>query len=72
MKSVPNFISYLHEFSQIFTHFVRIFLVRKGDFRGFMKLEKSLMRGAHLSAAMPPHVAPGLTSWDGTAIVHVP
>jgi hypothetical protein len=26
MKSVPNFISYLHEFSQIFPHFVSIFL----------------------------------------------
>jgi hypothetical protein len=32
MKSVPNFISYLYEFCQIFPHLVSIFLVRKGDF----------------------------------------
>jgi hypothetical protein len=38
MKSVPNLISYLHEFSQIFPHLV-FFLVWKADFQGFLKLE---------------------------------
>jgi hypothetical protein len=32
MKSVSNFISYLHEISQIFNHLVPIFLVSKVDF----------------------------------------
>jgi hypothetical protein len=40
MKSVTNLISYLQEFSRIYPHLVSIFLVRKGDFQGFLKLEK--------------------------------
>jgi hypothetical protein len=60
MKSIPNFISYLHEFSKIFTHLLPIFLVRKGDLRGFLKLEKLLTRGVHLSVAMPHAPCP---SW---------
>jgi hypothetical protein len=72
IKSVPHFISYLHEFSQIFTHLVPIFLVRKGDFCGFLKLEKLLTRGARLSAAIPPLAAPGLAGRGGTTVVPVP
>jgi hypothetical protein len=72
MKSVPNFISYLKEFSQIFTHVVPIFLVWKGDFRGFLKLEKSLTRGARLLAAMLPCTAPRLAGQGGTAVAPVP
>jgi hypothetical protein len=63
MKSVPNFIFYPHEFSQFFTHFVPIFLVWKGDFQGFLKLEKSLTRGACLSAALP--LCHARVGWSG-------
>jgi hypothetical protein len=44
MKSVPDLISYLHEFSQICSHLVSIFLARKTDFRGFQKLENHCRR----------------------------
>jgi hypothetical protein len=40
MKSVPNLISYLQEFSQIFPHLVSIFLVRKAIFENFWKWKK--------------------------------
>jgi hypothetical protein len=35
LKSVPNWISYLHQFSQIFPHLVSIFLVRQEIFGFF-------------------------------------
>jgi hypothetical protein len=37
MKGVPNLISYLQDFSQIFPHFIYIFLARKSIFGNFWK-----------------------------------
>jgi hypothetical protein len=39
MKIVPNWISYLHEFSHIFPHLVSIFLEQKGIIEFFLKFE---------------------------------
>jgi hypothetical protein len=51
IKSVPNWISYLHQFSQIFLTFHLFFLHEKTDF-GFIILENPLTRGGgHLSAS---------------------
>jgi hypothetical protein len=67
MKSAPNLISYLHEFSQFFPHLVSIFLVQKSDLGGFQKLENGC-RWSHLSVSAfraeahlsdpPLHLAP--------------
>jgi hypothetical protein len=55
MKSVPNFFSYLHDFSQIFSHLISIF-VRKAIL-GISEKGKALTCGARLSAAKPPRAA---------------
>jgi hypothetical protein len=49
MKSVQNWILYLHEFSQNFPHSLSIFLARIRVFWFIFKLE-NLLHGAHLSA----------------------
>jgi hypothetical protein len=61
MKSVPNLISYLQEFSQIFPHIVSIFLVQKAIL-GISEKEKALTCGPRLSATKPPRAAPGLAA----------
>jgi hypothetical protein len=61
IKSVPNWISYLHQFSQIFLTFHLFFLHEKTDF-GFIILENPLTRGGGapvgliFSLCMGPHV----------------
>jgi hypothetical protein len=67
MKSVPNLISYIQEFSQIFPHIVSIFLVQKAIL-GISEKEKALTCGPRLSVAKPPHAAPGLAAQGGTAV----
>jgi hypothetical protein len=51
MKSVPNLISYLHEFSWNFSQFLAICFELFSS-RGNFYFEKSLTRGTHLSEAV--------------------
>jgi hypothetical protein len=67
MKSVSNWISYLHQFSQIFSHLVSIFLVRRRNFRVFLIFEIRRHVGPHVSGK-PPRAAPGLAAQGGTAV----
>jgi hypothetical protein len=59
MKSVQIFISYLHEFSQVFSTFLSIFLVQKW--------KKSLTSGARLAVTWSPHVTPQLAAVGGVS-----
>jgi hypothetical protein len=71
MKSVPNQISYLQEFSQIFLTLYLFFLCGK-LFLSISEKGKALTCGALLSAVTLPRAAPGLAARDGTAVVPVP
>jgi hypothetical protein len=62
MKSVPNLISYLQKFSQIFSSPCSHFFCAEGQFRVFLKKGKMLTSGARLSAAKPPR-AVQRTDW---------
>jgi hypothetical protein len=67
MKSDPNLISYLQEVSQIFSHFVSIFLVQKSIFENFWKWKKGCpgrhcRRARARKATTVPTVVPILTA----------
>jgi hypothetical protein len=71
MKSVPNLISYLQQFSQIFLTLYLFFLCEK-LFLNISEKGKALTCGACLSAAKPPCAVPRLAARGGTAIAPVP
>jgi hypothetical protein len=60
MKSVPNLISYLQEFSQIFFSLCIYFIVWKSIFENFQKWKKAQTSETQRSAIASPEVAPGL------------
>jgi hypothetical protein len=64
MKSVPNLISYLHEFFWNFSHFLAIYFERflSGVYFNF---GKALTCGAHMSAAKPPRAVCRLAARGG-------
>jgi hypothetical protein len=63
MKSVPNCISYVHKFSQIFPHFLSIFHGQNTEF-GFYCLNWKICRWwARLAATMLSGVVFGLFLW---------
>jgi hypothetical protein len=70
MKSIPNLISYRHKVSQIFHHFISIFLARK-LVSGISKNRINLASGARLLATWSPHVTPRLAAWAALALVRV-
>jgi hypothetical protein len=55
MKTVPNWIFYLQEFSRSFPHFQSIFLTWKMVFLDYFEAGNLLPPGIHLSASRPLH-----------------
>jgi hypothetical protein len=64
IKSVPNLISYLQEFSQIFPHFIYIGCAEI-CFQEFLEMENSMASGTHRSATLSPDAAPLLAGLGG-------
>jgi hypothetical protein len=69
MKSVPNWILYSHDFSQIFTCCLAIFL-RWNPISGLFQIRIPLARGAHLSVTLSPGVVIPLAIVGGALLPH--